>query len=304
MFAKGAEETAIGPDLRGIPVLAAFRRIPNSSWFIVAKVDLEEIHDPIREHAYLVTILVMVLMFAAWAYVASTWRRQRAEFYRRQFETEVERHALEKHHAFLTKYANDIILLMDENLMIQDANDRALTAYGYSRKELFALSAMTLHAREAREEFAAQIETLREKGAAVVETVHQRKDGTRFPVESSSRVIRVDDKVFYQSISRDITKRKRTEEVQSAIYKISEAANAAESPADVYRSIHQILSALMPAENFYIALYDAARDLITFPYFVDQFDGVPAPRSPAELSPPTSFGPAILCWPPQRSSRN
>ena len=78
----------------------------------------------------------------------------------------------------------------------------------------------------------------------------------------------------------NITKRKRAEEVQSAIYKISEAANAAESPADVYRSIHQILSALMPAENFYIALYDAARDLVTFPYFVDQFDEVPGPRKP------------------------
>ncbi len=128
LFAKGAEQTLIGPDYRGVPVLAALRRIPNSSWFLVAKVDLDEIHATIREYAYLATILVVLLMLAAWANVALFWRRQRADFYRRQFEMEVERHALEKHHAFLTKYANDIILLSDEKLMIQDANDRALSA--------------------------------------------------------------------------------------------------------------------------------------------------------------------------------
>jgi len=362
----------------------------------------------IREHEYLATILVVVLMLAAWANVASIWRRQRADFYRRQYEAEIERHALEKHHAFLTKYANDIILLLDENLTIQDANDRALSAYGYTRRELFALNARSLHAPESRDAFATQIEILRREGTALVETVHQRKDGTRFPVEISSRVIHVDDEVFYQSIMRDITqrklaehamlesearfravfekagigialtepggrfletnprlqamlgytaeelrqssfemldhpderrldmnttgegnqerlddqsrmerrylhkdghvvwarltstviydaggkpqyglsmvmditKRKRGEAVQSAIYEISEAANTTENPADLYRSIHRALSALMPAQNFYIALYDAARDLISFPYFVDQFDEIPAPRKP------------------------
>src|SRR5881296_2212659 len=28
----------------------------------------------------------------------------------------------------------------------------------------------------------------------------------------------------------------------------------------------------MPAKNFYIALYDASSDLLTFPYFVDEYD--------------------------------
>ena len=111
----------------------------------------------------------------------------------------------------------------------------------------------------------------------MVETVHQRKDGTTFPVEVSSRVIRVDDKIFFQSIMRDITKRKHAEAVQSAIFGVSEAANAAEIRSDFYRSIHRILSGLMPAKNFYIALYNAERDLLSFPYFVDQVDEAPSP---------------------------
>ncbi len=45
-------------------------------------------------------------------------------------------------------------------------------------------------------------------------------------------------------------------------------------------TIHQIVGELMPAKNFYIALYDAATDLISFPYFIDEFDPTPVPRVP------------------------
>jgi len=34
----------------------------------------------------------------------------------------------------------------------------------------------------------------------------------------------------------------------------------------------------MPAENFYIALYDPATELVSFPYFVDKYDPPPQPR--------------------------
>jgi len=42
--------------------------------------------------------------------------------------------------------------------------------------------------------------------------MHQRKDGTPFPVEISIRIIEVEGKKFYQAIIRDITKRKQVEE--------------------------------------------------------------------------------------------
>jgi PAS domain S-box-containing protein len=40
----------------------------------------------------------------------------------------------------------------------------------------------------------------------------------------------------------------------------------------LYREIHSVLGELMPAENFYIALHDAATDKLNFTYFVDQHD--------------------------------
>jgi len=51
-----------------------------------------------------------------------------------------------------------------------------------------------------------------EHNGLVFETMHQRKDGTTFPIEVSSRIIKIDGNKYYQSIVRDITERKQAEE--------------------------------------------------------------------------------------------
>src|SRR5438552_1223563 len=71
---------------------------------------------------------------------------------------------------------------------------------------------------------------------------------------------------------RDVTDAKRAEEIQLATYRISEAAHAARTLQELFGAIHRIVGELMPAKNFYIALYDAANDHLTFPYHVDEYD--------------------------------
>ena len=56
------------------------------------------------------------------------------------------------------------------------------------------------------------------------------------------------------------------------MYRIAELASAAPEMQDFYRGIHEILGGLLYAENFYIALYDADRQLINFPFYVDTVD--------------------------------
>jgi PAS domain S-box-containing protein len=70
----------------------------------------------------------------------------------------------------------------------------------------------------------------------------------------------------------------RAQKIQAALFRISEAAQVSEDLNDLYRLIHSIISELMPAENFYIALYDNSPELLTFPYYVDEFDGAPPPQ--------------------------
>jgi two-component system cell cycle sensor histidine kinase/response regulator CckA len=71
---------------------------------------------------------------------------------------------------------------------------------------------------------------------------------------------------------RDVTESRRAEQIQLATYRISEAAHAARNLQELFGAIHEIVGELMPAKNFYIALYDPATELLSFPYFVDEVD--------------------------------
>jgi PAS domain S-box-containing protein len=64
-----------------------------------------------------------------------------------------------------------------------------------------------------------------------------------------------------------------------ALYRISELASAARDLQEFYRAIHGVVGELMYASNFYIALCDEERRLISWPYFVDEVDTeVPDPQ--------------------------
>ena len=73
--------------------------------------------------------------------------------------------------------------------------------------------------------------------------------------------------------------RDRAERVQDALYRIAETASIAEDMQDFYAKIHAIVRELMYADNFYLALYDAEREMINFPYFIDEVDqNIPDPN--------------------------
>src|SRR5438876_4110683 len=71
---------------------------------------------------------------------------------------------------------------------------------------------------------------------------------------------------------RDVTARRRAECVQEAVYRISHTAHTADNLQQLLRAIHGIVGQLMPAKNFYVSLYDAEKDRLEFPYFVDEID--------------------------------
>ncbi|SMP45157.1 PAS domain S-box-containing protein [Desulfonatronum zhilinae] len=141
-------------------------------------------------------------------------RHQRVLFFRRQLEHEQERKALLERFEYLTRHANDIILLINENGEIVEANERAEIAYGYSREELLRMNIQALRVAEQSPPYEAVQERAYRENGFIYEAVNRRRDGELFPVESSVRLIRIKDKPFFQHITRDITERRRAEEAR------------------------------------------------------------------------------------------
>ncbi|MFZ0533582.1 MAG: PAS domain S-box protein [Anaerolineales bacterium] len=124
--------------------------------------------------------------------------------------------------------------------------------------------------------------TYKEKQPSISEYRIKRRDGRVIWVSDETRLIhdRKGKSLFWQGVMIDITARKRAEQIQQAIYRISHAVVTTTSLDEMFRSIHGILDELMPVPNFYIALYDPTSDLLSFPYYVDQYDPPPPPAKP------------------------
>jgi PAS domain S-box-containing protein len=123
-----------------------------------------------------------------------------------------ELHTLQAKCELLLRYANDIILLFDAESRLVEANDRAVEVYGYSRAELAGMPAMNLSAPAFHDKLMINWEQSALLDGVLFETVHQRKDGSVFPVEVSMRLMEIDGRSFCQEIVRDISERTAQQE--------------------------------------------------------------------------------------------
>jgi PAS domain S-box-containing protein len=205
MAARGIEGIVEGIDYRGVPVLAVTRRISDSPWFMVAKVDQEEVYAPLQFYAWLIGGVIAILILTSGAFLSFWWRN-------RQYQAKVERLALLKHFEYLVRYAHDIYVLANEDLEIIEVNDRALEAYGYTHDEMLTLNVRDLHIIQP-EELPEQLEYDFGHDRVTFESIHQRKDGSIFPIELSIHLVEIEGKKFHQAIIRDITERKEAEEI-------------------------------------------------------------------------------------------
>ena len=195
-------------DYRGVPVVAAARPVPDSTWILIAKIDLEEIYGPIRRTAQSTGAIGLLLFAASATGVLLLWRHQQARFYQRQYAAEIERQGLVERLEYLSRDANDVILLSDDSGKILDANKRALWSYGYSLRDLLQMTMAELWAAAASPSFETHWSRIKAAGSLVFETNHQRKDRSTFPVEVSTRLIPYQGGTYCQSIIRDISERK------------------------------------------------------------------------------------------------
>ena len=212
MAINGISATTRGIDYRGAKVIAAMKKVPGTGWYLVSKIDIEETFESMNSQKTMGIIIMALFILATGSILGTLWRNQRVRFYKEKFEAEQNRLVLIKNYEYILKYANDIILLIDKDLNILEANDRALEVYQYSREKISGLNVTDLRPRDLVPKLHEIIDVLNEKKSATYETVHKRRDGTLFPVEISARLVEIEGEKYYHTIGRDITDRKIAEE--------------------------------------------------------------------------------------------
>ena len=95
-----------------------------------------------------------------------------------------------------------------------------------------------------------------------------RKDGRYVDIMWSARWSEADQ--LRVAVARDITERKRAEALRSAMYAISEAANAASSLPALFPCCTASSTSCCRRPALPIALYNSNDDLILLPYHVDE----------------------------------
>ena len=116
-----------------------------------------------------------------------------------------------------------------------------------------------------------------QKGTMHYEWLFLKVDGEKVFTEVALTSTPLRGKKVFFATWRDITEQKRAEKLQQALYQISDAATSMQNLQEFYGTVHRLISELLPATNFYIALYDEAEQTLMFPYCVDDRDEIPPP---------------------------
>lgn len=107
---------------------------------------------------------------------------------------------------------NEIYIFDADNLRFHFINRGALNNLGYTLEEAQQLTPLDLKPLVTREAFDELVEPLlrHEKPQQIFETVHQRKDGSLYPVLVYLQLHQRDERRYFMAIIQDITERKQT----------------------------------------------------------------------------------------------
>jgi PAS domain S-box-containing protein len=209
-----------GIDYRKVPVVGYVSSIPGLNWFIVAKIDKEEIQAPF-ERLSIISVSATILLILFIAAVLLFWiRNQQFKQSRDRLRNELGRKQLdealiisEARYRRLFEAARDGILILEaETGLIVDVNPYLVEMLGVTREKILKKSIWEIG-------FFKDIAANKEKFLELQQKEYVRyedlpletTDGRKFHVEFVSNVCQVNGYPVIQCNIRDITERKQAE---------------------------------------------------------------------------------------------
>jgi diguanylate cyclase (GGDEF)-like protein/PAS domain S-box-containing protein len=112
-----------------------------------------------------------------------------------------------RRYKLISEHTRDIILFLQRDGQITEANNAALKTYGYERDELLSLKIHDLNPSENLEIVTERL-AKSQRVSITFETTHRRKNGSTFPVEISAQSMDLGQEKIILTIIKDITQSK------------------------------------------------------------------------------------------------
>jgi len=181
----------------------------------------------------------------------------------------------------------DPIFSTDLTGNITECNQATLDFIGIpSKEELFSTPVLSMLTEDHRDKIAEQMMKCIDSGNTIKDAEYTfiAKNGRKIDSLVAAAVLKdaSGNPTGFMAVVKDITERKRAELLERALYEIARAPETVKNLNDLYHVVHLIIKGLMPAENFYVCLYDEKEDLLHYPYFVDEIDAWPQPEKPGK----------------------
>ena len=231
MAATGQEGIVEGRDYRGLPTIAVLRAIPDSPWFLVARIDRSEVFAPLVARLRITIVLITVLLMGIAAGLSLVRRRQQVFYFKAQAAMAQELLESQANLRAITASAQDAIMMMDEHGRLTFWNQAAERIFGYSNAEAIGANLHVLIAPQRFHEahHAAFPEFLRTgRGAAIGQTIELqglRKEGHEITVSLSLSAVQVRGVWHAVGILRDISEQKAAENAMKRLLEELQQAN-------------------------------------------------------------------------------
>lgn len=240
--ASGKKGIFIGKDYRGADVLAYLSHIPGTRWYMVSKIDTEEVfHDFQKEQIAIVSVLVLLLfVFTGFAGFFYSYRQR--NIYRKAWEAETEFRT--------TLYSiGDAVITTDREGRVKYLNRVAESLTGWSEREAYNKDieeVFHIISEEARQRVENPVKRVLKEGVVIGLANHTlllSHDGKEIPIADSGAPICDEDGTILGVV---LVFRDQTAERQ-AQRKLEEAREFAENVVETLRGPLLVLD-----ENFRI----------------------------------------------------
>lgn len=213
---SGKHGASRGKDYRAVDVMADIHPVPETAWFLVVKVDTEEILAEARYRGVVILLLVALVIVVVGVIGVLLYSGGQNALYKGLYQAGEALRASDTRYRWLIENTTDFVSRFDMGGNVLYASDAARNLFGLSPEEMIGTNSLAYVHPEDKASVSAELARLKgpESPLASVEYRFVCKDGQYKWVEAVARCVRNEQtgQMEILGVVRDVSERKRADE--------------------------------------------------------------------------------------------